>query len=196
MIQYKGYDSKPFSQKNSDQLYFRYNIDGDTYARNTKKIYCAPAFGTNSVFQLSKTGKYATMSNWSLSSTWNPSTTSTTNFVDSSRNKLAQSSGNGILVTTGTSEKNKVMNIYDLAGNVIEWTLENTSDTVCPCATRGGYFMLTGSDNPAAYRDDMCTNDSRHTFIGFRVSLFQEKLNARDEKFETRGKNKNYNRKL
>ena len=74
---------------------------------------------SDSVFQLSQTGKYATMSDWSLSSTWNPSTTSTTNFVDSSRNKIAQfSDGNGILVTTGTSEKNKVMNIYDVAGNV------------------------------------------------------------------------------
>ena len=73
----------------------------------------------DSVFQLSQTGKYATMSNWKLSSKWNPSTTATTNFVDSSRNKIAKSpNGNGILVTTGTSEKNKVMNIYDIAGNV------------------------------------------------------------------------------
>ena len=75
----------------------------------------------NSTFQLSQTGKYATMSDGRLSSTWNPSTTSTTNFVDSSRNKIAQSSyGDGVLVTTGTSEKNKVMNIYDVAGNVWE----------------------------------------------------------------------------
>ena len=75
----------------------------------------------NSVFQLSQTGKYATMSNWKLSSTWNQSTKPTTNFVDSRRNKIAQSSdGNGILVTTGTSETNKVMNIYDIAGNVWE----------------------------------------------------------------------------
>ena len=76
---------------------------------------------SDSTFQLSQTGKYATMSDGRLSSTWNPSTTSTTNFVDSSRNKIAQSSyGDGVLVTTGTSEKNKVMNIYDVAGNVWE----------------------------------------------------------------------------
>ena len=62
----------------------------------------------DSVFQLSQTGKYATMSGWSLSSTWNPATTATESFVDSSRNKIAQSSdSDGILVTTGTSEKNK-----------------------------------------------------------------------------------------
>ena len=93
----------------------------------------------DSVFQLSQTGQYTVCSNYSLSSTWNPSTTSTTNFVDSSRNKIAQSSdGNGILVTTGTSETNKVMNIYDIAGNVYEWTLEKTSNTSNPCANRGG----------------------------------------------------------
>ena len=126
----------------------------------------------DSVFQLSQTGQYAVFSNFSLSSTWNPSTTATTNFVDSSRNKIAQSSnGNGILVTTGTSETNKVMNIYDIAGNVYEWTLELTSNTDVPCASRGGDFINTGSDDPAADRISFSTGSSNSVF-GFRVSLF------------------------
>ena len=126
----------------------------------------------DSVFQLSQTGQYAVFSNFSLSSTWNPSTTATTNFVDSSRNKIAQSSnGNGILVTTGTSETNKVMNIYDIAGNVYEWTLELTSSTGLPCANRGGGFCYAGSGIPAAYRNNASTGYSDF-FIGFRVSLF------------------------
>ena len=125
----------------------------------------------DSVFQLSQTGKYATMSDYNLSSTWNPSTTSTTNFVDSSRNKIAQSSnGNGILVTTGTSEKNKVMNIYDVAGNVWEWTLEKTSKND-PCASRGGGFSNTGTNYPTACRCDVGIDYSNNR-IGFRVSLF------------------------
>ena len=125
----------------------------------------------NSTFQLSQTGNYAVYSHYSLRSTWKPSTTSTTNFVDSSRNKLAQSNGNGILVTTGASEKNKVMNIYDIAGNVYEWTLEETSVTTYPCAPRGGGFSSFGSDCPAAYRFDSTTDRSNNAF-GFRVSLF------------------------
>ena len=125
----------------------------------------------DSVFQLSQTGKYAVYSNNSLNSTWKPSTTSTTNFVDSSRNKIAQSSyGNGILVTTGTSEKNKVMNIYDIAGNVFEWTLEKTSYTDDPCAVRGGSFDNAAS-TPAANHGDVSTDFSYYD-IGFRVSLF------------------------
>ena len=126
----------------------------------------------DSVFQLSQTGQYAVFSNFSLSSTWNPSTTATTNFVDSSRNKIAQSSnGNGILVTTGTSETNKVMNIYDIAGNVYEWTLELTSSTNSPCARRGGIFFNTGSNSPAASRTNGSADLSSNDF-GFRVSLF------------------------
>ena len=126
----------------------------------------------NSTFQLSQTGQYAVYSNGSLSSTWNPSTTSTTNFVDSSRNKIAQSSpGNGILVTTGTSEKNKVMNIYDIAGNVEELTLEKTSRDSSPCAARGGFYYIIGSYGPAANRFDYTTTNPSSS-IGFRLSLW------------------------
>ena len=127
---------------------------------------------SDSVFQLSQTGKYATFSDWNLSSTWNPSTTAITNFVDSSRNKIVQSSDvNGILVTTGTSEKNKVMNIYDIAGNVWEYTLEKTSNTDNPCAVRGGDFRTTGSNTPAAHRG-VFSPDYSYLSAGFRVSLF------------------------
>ena len=125
----------------------------------------------DSEFQLRQTGKYATMSDWTLSSTWNPSTTATTNFVDSSKNKLAQSDGNGILVTTGTSEKNKVMNIYDVAGNVGEWTLEKAASIRNPCACRGGDFSSAGLDFPAAGRISV-SRDVSNNGIGFRVSLF------------------------
>ena len=126
----------------------------------------------DSVFQLSQTGKYATYSNWTLSSTWNPSTTSTTDFVDSSRNKIAKSSnGNGILVTTGTSEKNKVMNIYDIAGNVYEWTLEKSFNSSIPCAERGGYYPHGGSSDPAATRSNNNIGAASEV-NGFRLSLW------------------------
>ena len=126
----------------------------------------------DSVFQLSQTGKYATYSDGTLSSTWNPTTTSTPNFVDTSRNKIAQSSdGNGILVTTGTSEKNKVMNIYDVAGNVFKWTLEKTSNVSSPCAKRGGDYNLGGSDYPTASRTNDVTTGA-YDGVGFRLSLW------------------------
>ena len=54
--------------------------------------------------------------------------------------KTEQSSdSNGILLTTGGTEQSNVMNIYDIAGNVWEWTLEKNSDTSRSCARGGGY---------------------------------------------------------
>ena len=75
-----------------------------------------------------------------------------------------------VLITTGATEYSKVMNIYDVDGNVGEWTLEKTSHTYGPCVWRGGYYHSTGSDAPAAYRYDYRTDNSSP--VGFRVSLF------------------------
>ena len=52
----------------------------------------------------------------------------------------------------GTNEYWKVNNIYDLAGNVYEWTQEKYS-TGTVCAIRGGSFDGNGGFNTAAYRN-------------------------------------------
>ena len=76
-----------------------------------------------------------------------------------------------IFLTTGASEEFNKMNIYDLAGNVWEWTLEYTSDSSSPCARRGGDCDSNGSKYPASYRKG---NGATHSVggIGFRVSLY------------------------
>ena len=126
----------------------------------------------DSAFKLNTNSKYVVFSHYSFSSRWNPSTTATENFVDSSSNKISQTSnGNGILVTTGTSEQNKVMNIYDIAGNVGEFTLVNTSDINFLCAYGGGHLAYTGSGYPASNHNVYSTATSSFA-NGFRVSLF------------------------
>ena len=77
----------------------------------------------------------------------------------------------GVLLTTGADSRNSKMNIYDLAGNVFEWTLEYTSDSSSPCAERGGYYNRTGSVSPASYRDYDRTTSS-YNILGLRVSLY------------------------
>ena len=84
----------------------------------------------------------------------------------------ASSNSNSILLTTGASDACKKMNIYDLAGNVREWTLEYTAYANCPCAFRGGYCYNSGSYCPASNRDGGDTTGGYNS-IGFRPSLFK-----------------------
>ena len=76
-----------------------------------------------------------------------------------------------VLLTTGATVRNGKMNIYDLAGNVWEWTLEKSTNTYGPCAGRGGHYDNNGSNDPASYRYDSSTSGS-YSSIGFRPALY------------------------
>ena len=65
--------------------------------------------------------------------------------------------------------KNKVKNIYDLAGNVWEWTMESCSTYVR--VFRGGGFNDLGSGYPASHRGSDIPSSS-YFYIGFRVTLY------------------------
>ena len=94
------------------------------------------------------------------------------NDLVSNRNKLAQDSNkNAILLTTGASEKNKLQNIYDLAGNAWEWTLSNPQSETVKCASRGGDFSVDGSIYTASYTNGAYTNINVSS-VGFRVSIY------------------------
>ena len=76
-----------------------------------------------------------------------------------------------ILLTTGASSEFNKAGIYDLAGNVFEWTLEYTSYSSLPCALRGGLYNFYGSNNPASNRRSNSTTFAGDS-SGFRVSLY------------------------
>ena len=76
-----------------------------------------------------------------------------------------------ILLSTGASETFSKQGIYDLAGNVWEWTLEYTANSSYPCASRGGSYYDSGSDYPAAYRN-LYTTTYYGIGFGFRLSLY------------------------
>ena len=89
----------------------------------------------NSTFDLNR-GKYAQYDQ--LGNEWKNFDSALDSIVVSNETtgkmkKTEQSSyENGILLTTGGTEQSKVMNIYDIAGNVWEWTLEKAPSTSRP----------------------------------------------------------------
>ena len=83
-----------------------------------------------------------------------------------------------VLLSTGASDDFSKQGIYDLAGNVFEFTLEHDNlisrgIVTSPCIARGGVCVLNGSNNPAANRFNYPTiilNVS--VVVGFRVVLY------------------------
>ncbi len=88
------------------------------------------------------------------------------------QNPYSKTSAAVILLTTGADKSFSLLNIYDIAGNVREWTLEkSSSDNSHPCIFRSGDYSCFGSDNPASYRN-LNSTASSSSIIGFRISLY------------------------
>ena len=128
----------------------------------------------NSTFDLNR-GKYA--QDGQLGKPWKNFDSALGSIVVSNETtgkmkKTEQSSySTGILLTTGGTEQSKVMNIYDIAGNVREWTLEKSSNASSPCAKRGGSYYNNGSGYPAASHSISSTTGAS-SVVGFRLSLW------------------------
>ena len=71
--------------------------------------------------------------------------------------------------TAGFSENWKVKNIYDLAGNVCEWTSEACSSCFI---FRGGSFGHGGNTFPVSYRDYNNASNIAAVGLGFRPRLY------------------------
>ena len=88
------------------------------------------------------------------------------------QNPFEKESSSSILLTTGADSSFSVQNIYDIAGNVFEWTLEKTSYGRAPCVERGGDCSTNGSSVPAASRSYSTTTYALNRNVGFRLSLW------------------------
>lgn len=82
-----------------------------------------------------------------------------------------KTSAGHILLTTRASDSFAKQNIFDLAGNVWEWTLEYSANTDNPCTIRGGAYESTSSENNVNYRNNGYGTFSYYS-IGFRVTIY------------------------
>ena len=86
------------------------------------------------------------------------------------KNSLSPANKNsGTKRTAGFSENWKVKNIYDLAGNVCEWTSEACSSCFI---FRGGSFGHGGNTFPVSYRDYNNASNIAAVGLGFRPRLY------------------------
>ena len=155
-----------------------------TYVTRTQAKELAEGFGTKQNYKNVKT-KLASSYAWDTAIAFIQKTVSDYgnsspqgNYIDTTftytdikgtdQIKEKDETGQGTLIPTG--QTTAVNNIYDMGGNVWEWTTEPFSNTSYPCTRRGGDCSRYSAFNPAGYRhaySDLASDD-----IGFRSTLF------------------------
>ena len=91
-----------------------------------------------------------------------------TGIADTEKNKQTKANGTSTLIPTG--QTTAVNNIYDMGGNVWEWTTESYSDTGYPYTSRGGSYYGNFAVSPAGYRS--ISSGGADGILGFRLTLF------------------------
>ena len=89
--------------------------------------------------------------------------------VNSTSAEQTKAAGVQNIIPTGSSETTKVNNIYDMAGNVSDWTIEAYSTVLR--VTRGGNYSDDGSNGPASVRRSSNPTNSIDNYA-FRVALY------------------------
>ena len=102
--------------------------------------------------------------------TTSPYKDTTWNLIDDEEeDKKVKTSSSSILLTTGASDSFAAKNIFDVAGNVEEWTCEANSSTLR--VLRGGIYNLGASDCPPSLRPATGLGVSAPS-LGFRPALY------------------------
>ena len=155
----------------SDPLQIKQNSNIYNWVTYSEAKGLAQGMYTSSNYTSSLTSSYA----WDtalkfLEQTGNTSylTNSTQgNYYNTQHGGKSQTNAN-VLLTAG--ETQKVNNLYDLGGNVYEWTTEQYSNAEAGRVSRGGFFGFNSQDEPVIGR--LSSSNTADSAIGFRVALF------------------------
>ena len=102
------------------------------------------------------------------STSWGNYYNATFEYVNSSGSTATKNENSSTRIPTGSAEYTKANNIYDLGGNVMDWTMEAYSAS--GRVYRGGYYNYVGTYNPADYRNNNYpTNYSSGTRLSSNV---------------------------
>ena len=103
------------------------------------------------------------------STSWGNYYNATFEYVNSSGSTATKNEGSSTTIPTGSAEYTKANNIYDLVGNVRDWTMEANSTYYR--VSRGGVCSNDGDNVPADYRDLYIPTYSSYTY-GCRSALY------------------------
>ena len=103
------------------------------------------------------------------STSWGNYYNATFTYINSSGSTATKNQNSNTRIPTGSTEYTKANNIYDLAGNVHDWTMEAYSSV--SRVRRGGYYSNIGDSYPASSRSGSGPASSS-SYLGCRVSLY------------------------
>ena len=103
------------------------------------------------------------------STSWGNYYNATFEYVNSSGSTATKNEGSSTRIPTGSAEYTKANNIYDLVGNVRDWTMEAYS--TYSRVYRGGYCNYYGDNYPADSRD-YYNPTSSYSYYGSRSALY------------------------
>ena len=103
------------------------------------------------------------------STSWGNYYNATFEYVNSSGSTATKNENSSTRIPTGSAEYTKANNIYDLAGNVRDWTMEAYSTNYR--VYRGGFYGVNGGNNPADSRNNNYPTSSNISF-GCRSALY------------------------
>ena len=83
-----------------------------------------------------------------------------------------KTSASSVLLSTGANTTLGRQNIFDLAGNVWEWTLENSNVSSQPCVIRGGSCESSAASEISVNSRSNNTSTQSYWSIGFRITIF------------------------
>ena len=99
------------------------------------------------------------------STSWGNYANSTFTYKNENGNISTKSQGGKIKIPTGSTEYTNTNNIYDLAGNVRDWTLARRSGGR---VYRGGYSQSQGSSSPVREYSEMAPYSNRLGYSDIR----------------------------